>query len=70
MCGFSVWLCGLTLAEPFEVFGANLGCVLKNYMNFLNIYKYGYERGIAVLLSMDSCNNLLEYCVYGRTWEQ
>ena len=40
---------GLTLAtEPFVVFGANLGCVLKKLYHFLlYFYKYGFERGIA-----------------------
>ena len=39
----------LTLAtEPFEVFGANLGCVFKNlYHFFLKKYKYLSQRGIA-----------------------
>ena len=37
---------GLTLAtEPFEVFGANLGCVFKNLYECFKNYKYRVERG-------------------------
>ena len=42
---------GLTLAtEPFEVFGANLGCVFKILYQFVKKkHKYGFERGIVAL---------------------